>query len=355
MSHRLLYLDVLRIIAIIAVVMIHVSNKFLTEPMSDTTPFLWYVSCAYYSFSRWAVPVFCMISGALFLDGKQNIPIKMLYKKYIYRIFISFVFWSIVYAVYVNFGNDWHKLSTIKTFIGDVVHGHYHLWFLWMIGGLYISFPILKLIYNDKKILKYYLTIMLVYAFLIPFFFDLSHSVGFLENFMDKVWSGYAKMNLHLVLGYVGYFLIGGFLKNYDFSKMFRRVIYFGCVLSFIFIFLLTSILHENDVDYYNVNGTFLNYQGLLVFVMSIGVFVFTKNLSFISNLNSGWIEFLAKNVFGVYLIHIFVLDFFVDRNLLNYFTPIWGIPFLTIMIFLVSIGIVMCLRKILPYSKYLV
>lgn len=355
MFQRVLYLDVLRIIAIMAVIMIHVSNKYLTEPVSNLNPSHWYISCAYYSFSRWAVPIFCMISGALFLDGKQNVSIKTLYKKNIFRIFIAFLFWSVLYAIYVTIEYDWLKLSTLKTFIGEVVHGHYHLWFLWMIAGLYISFPILKAIYSDKKILKYYLTIMLVYAFTLPFFFDICKSFGILENFIEKVGSCYVKMNLHLVLGYAGYFLLGGVLNNQNFSNTKKFIIYIGGVSSFLLSFFLTSILHKKGVDFYSIDGTFLNYQGLLVFFTSIAVFIFVKNLSPISKFNFLWFELLSKNVFGVYLIHIFVLDFFVYRNLLNDFTPIWGIPFLTIIIFFVSVVIVMCLRKILPYSKYIV
>jgi surface polysaccharide O-acyltransferase-like enzyme len=49
------------------------------------------------SASRWGVPVFVMMSGALFLP--REIPTKTLYKKYILRMTIAYVVWSAFYAV----------------------------------------------------------------------------------------------------------------------------------------------------------------------------------------------------------------------------------------------------------------
>ena len=101
MSGRVLYLDGLRVFAIVAVIMVHVTCMFYTN--SETSN--WYAAYFYGSFVRWCVPVFCMISGALFLT-KQELSVKDLYLRYIKRIVLAFLFWStrisdLVFGVYL--------------------------------------------------------------------------------------------------------------------------------------------------------------------------------------------------------------------------------------------------------------
>ncbi len=235
MCKRILYLDVLRIMAIFAVITIHVSYQFFPKQLTID----WYVSCAYDSLCRWCVPVFCMISGALFLDKKKVVPLKVLYRKHILRIVLAFVFWSILYAIFsplINANN-----LNIRSFCGDVVQGHYHLWFLYMICGLYMSFPILKHIFRNGKILKYYMFVCLVFAFVIPFIFDISTSFGFIENFVGKVESGYQNMYLDFFSCFVFYFLLGGFISANDITHTqnnylcIRRFCFNTCFFSNVF------------------------------------------------------------------------------------------------------------------------
>ena len=75
---RLWNLDILRIVAISAVVVIHT-----TQNMSklDVTGLDWAVLNVYDGLVRWAVPVFVMISGVLFLNPAKEQPLKKLYTK----------------------------------------------------------------------------------------------------------------------------------------------------------------------------------------------------------------------------------------------------------------------------------
>lgn len=65
-SSRVIYLDILRIIAAFFIVVLHTAVTSLDS--FGTTSWEWNVSNFYDSISRWAVPVFVMISGALFLN-----------------------------------------------------------------------------------------------------------------------------------------------------------------------------------------------------------------------------------------------------------------------------------------------
>ena len=129
---RIVYFDYLRLFAMFAVMVLHVAaqNWYLTPV--DT--FEWQTFNVFDSLMRWGVPVFVMISGALFL-GKEH-QIKKIFKKNILRLVVALFFWSIIYALWQRFVTN--EITSSEDFLIAVVNGHAHLWFIYMIIGLYI-------------------------------------------------------------------------------------------------------------------------------------------------------------------------------------------------------------------------
>ena len=83
-SKRFVSYDVLRILAIFAVILIHTTAENWYVTSIDN---YWLVNNFVNALSRWAVPMFAVITGALLL-GKNKISIKTVYVKYIPRILI---------------------------------------------------------------------------------------------------------------------------------------------------------------------------------------------------------------------------------------------------------------------------
>lgn len=83
---RKIYCDYLRLVATFSVVVLHVSawNWYST----DVNSLEWQSFNFYDSVVRWAVPIFVMISGSLFLS--REIPVKKIYSKYILRMAVAF-------------------------------------------------------------------------------------------------------------------------------------------------------------------------------------------------------------------------------------------------------------------------
>jgi surface polysaccharide O-acyltransferase-like enzyme len=100
---RSYHLDILRIIAIFSVLLMHTaghtSSFFQNSPQTFTYQFLSIFDTA----TRFAVPVFVMISGALFLDSNKVLSTKKLYRKNILRLVIAFFFWSLIYVLFYWF------------------------------------------------------------------------------------------------------------------------------------------------------------------------------------------------------------------------------------------------------------
>ncbi|WP_280116249.1 acyltransferase family protein [Leucobacter coleopterorum] len=99
---RVQHFDLLRVLAIVAVVMLHVS---ITE-WHDLTPDnpRWDDLAVFGSFLRYCVPVFFMISGALFLDPKRDVTWRSLFRRSIPRLLLLYAFWSLFYATLEVYG-----------------------------------------------------------------------------------------------------------------------------------------------------------------------------------------------------------------------------------------------------------
>lgn len=332
---RIIYLDILRMLATIAVVTIHVSayNWYTTSPAS----YEWNVFNFYDSIVRWAVPIFVMISGALFLDNDRNIEIKKLYTKNILRIITAFLFWSVIYAGITVSTNK------IEVFIQKIFIGHYHLWFLYMIIGLYILTPILRKITEDKKTTEYFLIVSIIFTIIIPTIFKLP-----ILSKMTKILE-----NIDVNFGYVTYFVLGYYLSKKEFSKKSKIIIYISSILGFLITILGTAIISNNKMIPTNIyNEVYPN-----VLLESIGVFVLIKNIKFdIKPKHTNMIRLLSKYSFGIYLVHDLILTE-LGRNGLTtlLFNPIISVPCIVLIVYIISLIISMILNKIPILNKLIV
>ena len=337
---RIIYLDVLKLLATFAVIILHVAAIHWNTESPDS--FNWNVFNFYDSIVRWAVPIFVMISGALFLDNSKELDIKKLYKKNILRIITAFIFWSAFYAAIICIFGDSSKLN-IKSFLGRFIVGHYHLWFLYMIVGLYIMTPVLRKITKDIKTTEYFLIISIIFSFVIP---TLS-KVPSISNINEVL--GHINLNF----GYTTYFILGYYLSIKDFSPRIKKIIYLLSILGFLVTIFGSAIISNYIMKPYGLyNGLDLN-----VFFEAIGVFVFVKNIKFnISNKQNNILNKLVKYSFGVYLIHAGIIEFIKKIGFTTLiFNPIISVPIISILIFIISLIISAIINHMPILKKYIV
>ena len=207
-SQRQQYLDVLRIISITAVVVIHTAAEYWTA--LDVTSYEWKVETVYDGLVRWAVPVFVMISGALFLDPSRDQPLKKLYGKNILRIVTIILFWGTAYALLAGLPAD-ASFTSLYAFLKTAVFGHYHMWFLYMIIGLYAMTPLLRLITRDRDATRYFLAAAFLLNTAVPFVCSFGR-LSALSALVDT-------LQIQLPLGYSFYFVLGYYLKTLTVSR----------------------------------------------------------------------------------------------------------------------------------------
>lgn len=312
--------------------------------------------------THWAVPVFIMISGALFLG--RSIEIKTIYNKYVLRLVTAFIFWSVLYA-FLGAENGQSRLHRI--FIG-----HYHMWFILMMAGIYICLPFLAMIAQNEKLCNYYLVISFICTFAVPQFRLLCTDFAptFILRISEALNQFVNNFGINFILGYPFYFVLGYKLSR---SKTPLRPIILLGGLGLILTPLLTHIrsmqLGYGYIEYY---GNFtLNMQAA-----SAAIFVGFKELG-------GWIApsgttqesaavmasaktslsaTLSNWSFGAYLVHALLLEL-LDRVLgLNTLTfgqsaggALGSVILITIIVFVASFAISGILHQIPVVKKYLV
>lgn len=337
---KIFYLDLLRVLACIAVVLIHVSGQNFYN--IDATSTNWHILNIYNGIGRWAVPIFVMISGALMLG--KNKSIKTILRKNIMRIIIAFLVWSFIYTI-----TSYIQNGTIN--IHDFLIGPFHLWFLIMLICLYLLIPLLDKILESKKTTKYFLILSLFFTFIIPWLNKIITTF-----FIDSTILNYYISNFYFALGYTPYFVLGYILNNTILSKRQTKYIYFlGAIGFLITIFMPILIFHFTGI----ISATFSDGLSLNILFESLFVFVFIKNRCTKKETSSKSkliliIEKLAPLTFGVYLIHILILNLLAPTINTSTFNPILSVPILTILVLIISLSIIYPLSKIPKINKFI-
>ena len=158
-------IDLLRILAALAVVTIHVSAKQMYQ--AEISSIRWMTYNLYDSAVRWAVPVFVMISGSFLLDPAHTLSPKKLYTQNLLRIITAFFCWSTVCAL----GNVLILKKPTDSLLKDIVFGPDYLWFLYMIAWLYIITPLLRKITLHKRLTTIVTAVLLLITSVIPTIF----------------------------------------------------------------------------------------------------------------------------------------------------------------------------------------
>lgn len=339
-KNRVFYMDFLRIAATFAVVVLHVAASLWSK--ADLSSSAWMVSNIFDSSTRWAVPVFVMISGALFLPPRK-INIQDIYKKYILRILISFVVWSAFYALVNNYPE-----FTLSGLLTSFVCGAYHMWFLFMIVGLYMITPFLRKIAESDKLTNYFLVLSLIFTFFIPSILKIPQ-LAKAQTLVDNV-------HFHFTLGYSSYFVAGYFFSHTNLHKRTRIFIY---ILGIIGLSMTIGLTAYRSFRLGEPNSDFYDNFSIGVLLQSIAIFTFAKyrERRELSNRKASILIHLSKCSFGAYLVHVFVLTVLnkVFGLQASSFTPVLSIPATAIIATVISFLTSYVINKIPVLNKYIV
>ena len=303
----------------------------------------WWVALVTDGFVIWAVPVFVMISGAVFLRPEREVTYREILRKRVPRLLLVYAFWVVAYVLFVFARNGFEGFTLWRFVRRCIVSPYIHLWYLPMLAGVYLLIPVLRKIAADKKLMRYVLVVWVVYIFVSYFHF--SKSFEQLDDF-------YMLFAANDIVGYSGYFLLGYYLSTRVFTKR-QRVWIYIVGLAGVLAVIAGSCLYSCHLGC--ADELFFKKLSVLRIATAVAVFVAAQQLAprcekAIQRV-SKWVQ---KDLFGIYVIHeMWLLSFGAGQ--LRFGLDEWiMLPLLSVAAFLLSLFSVKLIRMV-PFLRKVV
>lgn len=339
-KNRIRYFDLLRTVAILFVITIHCTAAYFVDLSPESRS--WLIANFFESISRWAVPIFIMISGALHLSKKRDL--NSFFKKNVLKIVIILFSWNLIYGI-IKLING----SSLSDFFYNFIAGHYHLWFLYMLLALYLLTPFIKKIINDPTHLKLFLLVSFIFGIALPELVDILITIpsriniigSSLNHALDS--AGFGK-----IIGYSFYYVLGYYLHNKELKTKTIIKFYITGIIGLLFTFFATWFF-STAIDSPTV--IFLKDLTFNDVLMSVGLFTFAKQHTSKNKISNLLIR-MSKYSLGIYVMHALILE-----NVLIYLPPMpifLDIPIKAISCFFICLVLSFCFHKI-PLLKRIV
>lgn len=326
MKERNYNYDIMRVLACIMIICMH-------APMPNLNANGIILSTISY-FTAPGLCLFFVISGSLLLPIKTDTTTFL--KKRLGKVIMPTLVFTILYIILncIN-GEQQNILRTICS-IPFSAQGHGVLWFMYTLIGLYLVAPIISkwLDSASKREVELYLLLWVI-TLCFPIL---------------KLFVGINEGNtgvLYYFSGYIGYFILGYYLKKYPESISLKKLIIPDIIA--IITPIAFKVMHI-EIDFYSMFW----YLSIFVALLCTTIYVLISKIKI--KKRGGIVELISNLSFGIYLIHIAVMRFFIWEldfiiNINNYILQWIMVVGLT---FIISCSIAYVI-SLLPFGDYII
>jgi len=348
-SKRYFGIDLIRVVACFLVMQTHAGEIYYIEDNGDlirNEKNIW--PGIFNSLARVCVPLFVMISGYLLLPMKTDYSTFL--KKRFTRVSFPFIAFCIFYDIYYYI----RGVIDVKTMLINIpkIFINYgselgHLWFMYMIMGVYLLIPIFSpwIKSAKKEHFYFYFVIWLISSF-----------SCYIHLAFPQIWGEVYWNNNTVVQGFIGdfgYAVLGAFIKLHLKEK---NLYILGIILYLIGSgFTMFGFLYKREeaTTCEEIEVTW-KFDSINVVIATFGVFLLLRKVECKNEKVVKIFNDIALKSYGMYLIHIFFLQFFkYVFDAPNQF-PLWCIFVIAILTFITSYLVIKALSYI-PYSQYII
>ena len=290
----------------------------------------WQVLSVYEGLTSWTVPALFMLWGMFALeDGKPHVSASLL--GLALPAFCLLVFWGAVYAVAahllgggaLSWGGIWAALVSAAR--GNTYH---HLWVLYPLIGLYLVHPVIHRFTSSasRGEIRYFLALCFLFASLLPLW-SAFHPESIVAAQLER-------LRVHLVLGWVGCYVGGWYLRHYTIGRVPEYILYALGILGLVLTLMGPQLIGGSRELWQlytspNVVLTAAAFCTLFRYVLGI-----SEERSRRRAMND-----IGAYAFGIYLIHqLWVLVFrWFGISILS-FSPVLSVPLFALVFFLLSL-----------------
>ncbi len=306
----------------------------------------WTTVDVYQSLGRIGVPLFVMLTGALLLQPSKNESLSTFFKKRWARIGLPWIFWGGAYFAW-DFLVE-HQAFTSGAIINGILNGpYYQFWYLYMLAGLYLLTPILRifLAHAEDNLVKYLVVLWLLGAAFIPV-------AGILTTYQ-------LNNEVLTITGYVGYFVLGTYLLTVQVRRQTLSLfMILGVALTAIGTYIIAGTVGGGEMYFFQqyLSPTII-LAAVMVFLLLITVKPAPVQKETKPSKVNKFVKLISVNSLPIFLFHVMVLEtiqrgylgFAINGNTIN---SIIGVPLMTVIVLFVSLGIILLLKKIPYVSK---
>lgn len=368
---HIVWLDVLRFVAILMVIACHCTDPFNASPESRANPDFNFWGSTYGSMLRACVPLFVMMTGFLLLPVKQEASV--FYKKRIPRVFFPFLIWSVLFDLapwFIQWAGGSAELVTdffpyapdpsasLTDALKDIAMIPINftvyatpMWYIYTLIGLYLYMPVFSAWVEkaSDKAKRWFLIIWSISLF-IPYLMQ------FVSHYLFGTCSWNAYGLFYYFAGFNGYLLLGHYLgKGNTWSTGKTLAI---AVPLFLIGYLITFTGFRYMTSDPNVSEEgmelFFTYCSPNAMLMTAAIFLLVQKVRITSPFICRALANLTKVGFGIYCVHYFFIG-------PSYLLTLWlGVPIPAIVpvsaVFTLAASwmFTFMLSK-LPHSKYII
>ena len=336
------WLNYLRVMAILAVLAIHVSAPVYYD-YGNIPDFDWWIANVINAVSRFCVPMFVMISGALLL-GRETNTIDF-YKKRGLRLLPAIIVWSALFAIFTILTHpevlDYGLFSYL---VGIVLEGkaYYHLWYLSMFACLMLFAPFLNLFVIGKRPDGQDIFIL----FLIFCLFFLMQQASMTAEYVPDISRDFQWFREFPM--YIAYFVMGYYLKEYKDRIRLSRTSLLLCLAALMILGIFENYYLALQYNIIKDNLALAN-ESLSVFLITSCIFlIFAKSQHVLKE--NKLIAMIASCSFGIYLIHPIFLHFMRKAMYPFINNPTIYMLVALALLFLLSFATIFMLRQVRPF-----
>ncbi len=338
--------DLLRILAAFSVVMLHSAAQYWYElPIAGME---WKIVNGYDACFRFGVPVFVMLSGAIFLDPARKLDVKRLYRRNILRLVILYLLWSGAYGLLDCYFYGFSNL-TGKEILKEMASGRYHLWYLPMLVGIYVLLPVLRswILHAQKRNVQYFLALFVVLQVL------RTTVITFVKN--GELLHLLELGEIQMACSYLGYFVLGYYIAHVGIPQKYHKFFYLAVIPGAAANILISNAQSIRDGI---PNGVIYDSFGLFTFLIVVAVFLFVTEKAGRhrwGRRSSAAIAEVSQGTLGVYLLHIGVIELLEPLGIHSAMVPVAaGVPLLALLTFVLCGAAAALLRRIPLVGRYI-
>lgn len=335
--------DLIRTVAIVAVIMLHATNDATSfNPEAPFEVWRWWIVNIYQSMSRLGVPLFAMLSGALLLQpAKLGEPLSNFFKKRWARIGLPFLFWGATYFVWDFFANP--ETFTSSSIIQGILTGPYfHFWYLYMLIGLYLFTPILRIIvaHANRKLIKYFLIVWFLGAVLVPL-------PGFFGTY-------YLDSNIFIIPLWVGYFVLGLYcLKVQVHRSTLSILLLLGLTLTAVGTYFMAATFGGTLTYFFHDYFSPTMILASVALYMLLNTFQTSSNQTETHHPKGNWLlRKISENSLPLYLLHVMIIEslqrgYFGLTLSSNTMNSIIEVPLISVVTLFICLAVIIPMKKI--------